>query len=405
MKYCFKIPEYVKSAISSLNANGFEAFLVGGSVRDLAMGNEPNDYDVTTNAKPDQIISVFSGKNKIIETGIKHGTVTVMFDDNPLEITTYRIDGQYINNRKPENVSFSDDIKQDLSRRDFTVNALIYNDSTGLIDYCGGIDDINNRIIRCIGDPTKRFNEDALRILRALRFSAKLDFDIDNETAEAIISQAHLLKKISAERIFAELSGMFSFSGNRLFDILTKYRQVISTVLNIQNYSCEYETVCRKTSLLDRTVTLRFSYFLARVSSTREKLIDILKKLKVSKSFEKQTLGVFDIYNYSNKIVDLKTAKKAASLFGVDLCKDVSTLLKQTQDNMVFEEYVDSIITKNLCVSLKQLDITGNDILNTFNNINPQDTGKVLNALLQLVIDDKIDNKNDLLLECIPSII
>ena len=297
MKTCLKLPEYVKSAIYSLTEAGYEAFLVGGSVRDLYMGKKPCDYDITTDAKPEEIISVFAGKNRIIETGIKHGTVTVMFENNPLEITTYRIDGTYINNRKPESVTFTPNLVHDLERRDFTVNALVYNDFCGLLDYCGGINDIKSRIIRCIGDPVKRFNEDALRILRAIRFSVKLDFDIENNTSDAIILGMPLLKNISAERIFSEISSMFSYCGTRLCDTLIKYRRVLLSVLDIVDLPCDYEDICSKASVYTDSNMINLSYFLARIAKNEDMLLKIMKKLKVSKAFEKQTLGLYNLYS------------------------------------------------------------------------------------------------------------
>ena len=184
----FKLPEKVNSIIKLLKANGYEAYAVGGCVRDMVMGIAPNDFDITTSALPEETMRVFKDY-RIVETGIKHGTVTVICDHEPFEITTYRIDGDYLDSRHPESVSFSRNLKDDLARRDFTVNTLCYNEEDGLIDLFGGVGDIENELIRCVGDPEKRFSEDALRIMRALRFSATLGFSIDGETARCIHSQ------------------------------------------------------------------------------------------------------------------------------------------------------------------------------------------------------------------------
>ena len=165
----FKLPVQVNTAIKLLNESGFEAYVVGGCVRDAVMGKVPNDFDITTSAYPEEMKSVFASY-RIIETGIQHGTLTVIVDGIPLEITAYRIDGEYLDNRHPENVSFSRNLKDDLSRRDFTVNTLCFNEKEGLVDLFGGTDDIKSRIIRCVGEPDRRFNEDALRIIRAVRF-------------------------------------------------------------------------------------------------------------------------------------------------------------------------------------------------------------------------------------------
>lgn len=197
------IPSDVKDIMKTLNDNDKECFLVGGCVRDSLYGRVPNDYDIATNALPEEVMSIFK---KAIPTGIQHGTVTVILNDNSYEITTYRIDGEYINNRKPENVEFVSDIKFDLSRRDFTINSFAYNDNDGLIDYFNGLSDLKNKIIRCVGDPDKRFTEDALRMLRAIRFSAQLNFKIEHNTLESIKRNSELIKNISVERIATEIN-------------------------------------------------------------------------------------------------------------------------------------------------------------------------------------------------------
>ncbi|ASW41976.1 CCA tRNA nucleotidyltransferase [Clostridium isatidis] len=196
------IPEDVNFIIDKFYKNNFDAFIVGGCLRDLLLNINPKDYDITTSAKPEDTISLFS---KTIPTGIKHGTVTVVINNNNYEVTTFRTEGDYLDNRHPSRVDFVTDIKDDLSRRDFTVNALAYNDKLGLIDYFNGIDDLNNKIIRCVGDADKRFKEDALRMLRAIRFSCQLEFEIERKTYRAIINNADLIKNISKERIRDEL--------------------------------------------------------------------------------------------------------------------------------------------------------------------------------------------------------
>lgn len=186
-----------------LENSGFEAYVVGGAVRDALLGDAPSDWDITTNALPDQIKLVFT---KHFDTGIQHGTVTVIVDNFPIEITTYRVDGAYSDSRRPESVSFTKNLTDDLLRRDFTINALAYNHKTGIVDVYGGMEDIQNRIVKCIGNPSDRFNEDALRILRALRFSATLNFKIESVTHEEICRNAELLRNISGERICCEIT-------------------------------------------------------------------------------------------------------------------------------------------------------------------------------------------------------
>lgn len=191
-------------ALEALRAAGHEAFCVGGCVRDMIMGRCPNDFDITTSALPQQTKACFGGYH-VIETGLKHGTVTVVIGGEPLEITTYRVDGEYRDNRRPEEVFFTSRLEDDLSRRDFTVNAMAYCPERGLVDVFGGRADIENKIIRAVGEPDRRFCEDGLRILRALRFAAVLDFTIEPQTADSIHRNRHLLKNISAERICVEL--------------------------------------------------------------------------------------------------------------------------------------------------------------------------------------------------------
>ena len=196
------IPDSVKLIIDVLEKNGYEAFAVGGCVRDTILNRKPQDWDITTSALPNQVKELF---NRTIDTGIEHGTVTVMMKRVGYEVTTYRIDGEYNDSRHPDSVEFTVNLIEDLKRRDFTINAMAYNPNVGLVDAFGGIDDIKHKVIRCVGLAEERFTEDALRILRAVRFSAQLGFDIEEDTMLAIKKLASTLEKISAERIHVEL--------------------------------------------------------------------------------------------------------------------------------------------------------------------------------------------------------
>ena len=196
------LPEKVKTVIGKLQDNGYEAYAVGGCVRDSYLGVTPNDWDITTNALPKEVKSIF---RRTVDIGIEHGTVKVMLGNDGMEVTTYRIDGEYEDSRHPKEVEFTTDLREDLRRRDFTINAMAYSEKTGLVDLFGGVDDLEAGIIRAVGDPEERFSEDALRILRALRFSARFGYDIEEETKKAIIKLAPTLSKISAERIREEL--------------------------------------------------------------------------------------------------------------------------------------------------------------------------------------------------------
>ena len=221
-------PACALQAIARLNSAGHAAFLVGGCVRDAVMGRSPSDYDLTTSALPEQIESVFSGE-RLIETGLKHGTVTVLLSGHPLEITTYRRDGDYSDHRHPDSVSYTSELREDLARRDFTVNAMAWSPDTGLVDPFGGQEDLARRVIRCVGDPERRFDEDALRILRALRFSAVLGFEIDAQTVAAAHGKRALLALVSRERIAVELVKLLC--GRDVTRVLTEFWEILAVPL------------------------------------------------------------------------------------------------------------------------------------------------------------------------------
>jgi tRNA nucleotidyltransferase (CCA-adding enzyme) len=222
------LPVEVREVLQKLSAAGFESYIVGGCVRDALIGENPKDYDVCTNALPAQIKAVFS-EYRTVDTGIKHGTVTVLIDKMPIECTTYRLDGKYSDGRHPDSVIFTENLREDLSRRDFTVNAMAYNPKEGLIDYFGGQKDLFARILRCVGDADTRFNEDGLRIMRALRFLSVLDFEPDTFTAAAIFRNQKLLDNISKERIAGELTKLVC--GKNATAILDRHSSVFSQII------------------------------------------------------------------------------------------------------------------------------------------------------------------------------
>lgn len=224
------LPTNAKKLIDLLEKNGFSAYAVGGFVRDAILGRPAGDVDITTSATPGQVEKVLSDSGiKFIETGIKHGTVTAVVEREPFEITTFRTDGDYLDSRHPETVQYVTDLKSDLARRDFTVNALAYNDSDGLVDEFGGVDDINAKLIRAVGEPDKRFKEDALRIMRALRFASVLGFEIEECTSKALFDNKELLKNIATERIYTELIKLLS--GDYCEKILLDYRDIIAVII------------------------------------------------------------------------------------------------------------------------------------------------------------------------------
>ena len=206
------IPSHALTVVERLERYGYEAYVVGGCVRDSLLGRSPKDWDVCTNALPEEVLRVFK-RFHVIKTGLQHGTVTVMVDKQPVEVTTFRIDGAYTDNRHPDSVNFVSRVEEDLARRDFTINAMAYNPTRGLVDAFDGQADLKAGVIRCVGEPDARFNEDGLRILRALRFAARYNFGIETETAFSIHRNRHLLENVSVERIFTELKGILIGEG------------------------------------------------------------------------------------------------------------------------------------------------------------------------------------------------
>ncbi|MDO5469867.1 MAG: CCA tRNA nucleotidyltransferase [Akkermansia sp.] len=222
------IPPYALTVVERLAQFGYEAYVVGGCVRDSLLGITPKDWDVCTNATPQQVLRVFR-RMPVIKTGLKHGTVTVMVNHEPVEVTTFRVDGEYTDNRHPDEVIFVSHVEEDLARRDFTINAMAYNPARGLVDAFGGQEDLAAGLIRCVGEPDDRFNEDGLRIMRALRFAARFDFGIEAETAFAIRRNRHLLENVSVERIYKELKGMLV--GKGALGMLLAFPDVMAVIM------------------------------------------------------------------------------------------------------------------------------------------------------------------------------
>ena len=222
------IPAPAQQVLEQLHSSGFAAFVVGGCVRDSLLGRLPGDWDITTAARPEQVHEALAGLT-VLDTGLKHGTVTALVDGQRLEITTFRTEGTYSDHRRPDRVTFADTIEEDLSRRDFTVNAMAFSPKTGLIDPFGGQRDLKNGVLRAVGDPEKRFDEDALRILRGLRFAARLAFSIEEETARAMFAQKHLLTALAAERVQAELLPLLCAPG--AVTVLRQFREIFAVIL------------------------------------------------------------------------------------------------------------------------------------------------------------------------------
>ena len=389
--FVMDLPNNVALILDKMKSSGYEAHVVGGSVRDAVIGRERGDYDITTNALPDETKAVFDGY-RIIETGIKHGTVTLIIDGEPYEITTYRLDGDYKDNRHPDSVTFTSLLEEDLKRRDFTVNAMAYNSDTGITDLFGGRQDGADRLIRAVGDPYKRFDEDALRILRALRFAAVLDFKIESETAVAIRSRAHLLASISKERVYAELKKLIM--GVSALDILTEYADVIAPLmcgLLIENVPSR--------ELFDKAeLHTRFSaLFLLNSDSPTDCAYRVFTELKTDKLTRSRVSDALAVYND----VDFKT--EAAVLrhladFGAEPTLDALKLGILTERFGEREEktYV-SALRSCKPYSISQLAVRGNDAASL--GLRGEKIGAALKELLYAVIDGKADNEREALLE------
>ena len=397
--FYIETPNFIKEVLSALHTNGFEAYIVGGSVRDSYLGRELNDFDITTNAKPSEMIELFSPHFKVIQTGIKHGTLTVVGSETSVEVTTYRIDGDYVDNRRPENVVFTSQLFEDLKRRDFTINALVYADNDGIIDYFGGIGDINKRIIKCIGAPSKRFNEDALRILRAIRFSAKLDFDIESDTESAIHLYSHLLENISGERIYSELKNFFLYDNiNRISELLVQYKDVLEYAMFSSLCTPEYKyTVLQN---IDSGNDLRFKVFLCLVSKDLMTLEKILTRLKVSNAFKKDSEAIYEFINNKEYCMceSLYSAKKCVSKYGKHIALVCAKVVCALNNNSDLLYYVKKIISDNMCTDIKSLAVCGDDLIKTF-AVSGKTVGYVLNQLLLLVMKNEVPNEKEALIE------
>lgn len=388
-----------KYIINRLQEHGFEAFVVGGCVRDLLMGKTPKDWDLTTNAKPNDVIRIF---DRTIPTGLEHGTVTVLIDGETFEVTTFRIDGEYKDMRRPESVSFSNNIIDDLSRRDFTVNAMAYNDEHGLIDEFGGVEDISKGVIRCVGEAEKRFEEDALRIMRAIRFSAKLGYRIESTTYEAMKIKSENLKEISIERVNSELEEIFEKDITKL-DILNK--------LGL----CEYffdkvfslEELVKALKVNSNNAKRAFLY----MSDETIKLKKIMKKLRYSNKDVDEATKIHILINTYEDFIESESIrvwlKKMMNFSGVDIVKKSLPIIfmgekeaffgKNINVQVCFDE-ISGIIEAGECFSISQLKLNGKDLIE--NNIaKGRELGMILEYLNDQVIHHPELNEKEKLLK------
>lgn len=432
------IPEKVNTALEILRKNGYSAYVVGGAVRDMLLSRPSQDWDITTNALPTETIKAFAGY-RVIETGIKHGTVTVLMDGEPIEITTYRIESTYSDNRHPDSVIFTDRIADDLARRDLTVNAIAYSPWDGFADPFHGMDDINVRMLRCVGEPKKRFGEDALRIMRVLRFSQALGFEISPETDAAIAECYPLLEHISAERILSEMLKTVRCCTK---DFLIKYADVIFFILPelkpmrgcTQNHERHIYDVWEHTAAAveaapqDEEIRLAMlfhdcgkpsckstdengiDHFYSHGKLSREIAYSALTRLKASSRLRNHVCTLVEYHDFLPEKISKATYKKYLGILGEETIKELFAVraadisaqnpIYLAEGMAAIEEgrsRLDEILAESTCFKLSDLEIGGNDI--TTLGIPPSPlTGEILDELFGEVLGDKIKNNRQELL-------
>lgn len=432
-----KLTNEMKIIFNTLQHFGYECFMVGGCVRDYLLGKKPNDIDFTTNASPQQMKECFVDY-PVIETGIKHGTLTVIVNGKAFEITTYRTDGAYLDNRHPNSVSFVSDIKEDLARRDFTINAIAYNPSVGFVDCFAGMQDLKNHIIRCVNNPIERFNEDSLRILRALRFSATMDYEIEEKTKNACFKLAYLLKNISMERITSELfKTIVAPSGHKIiFDCIDIWGEVIPELLKMKDFqqhnphhvhdvlkhTCVALEKATKNLIIRLTILFHDigkpdtftidekgnGHFYRHATKSMQITKEILDRLKVDNRTKEQVLTLIKYHDLDLQPTKKYIKKLCYKLGNLEMVKKL--ILVQRADNYgqaplhteridkfnKIDEIVLQLEQENLSFSLKDLMISGNDLISL--GLVGKEIGKSLKYLLNAVLNEQVENDKEQLL-------
>ncbi|MBE6750365.1 MAG: CCA tRNA nucleotidyltransferase [Ruminococcaceae bacterium] len=383
----FKIPAKIEYVIETLQKNGFSAYIVGGCVRDILLGVTPHDYDITTSATPEQVMAIFK---KTIPTGIKHGTVTVLIEKEPIEVTTFRIDGDYTDSRHPDSVEFVTSLKKDLARRDFTVNAMAYNHCEGVIDYFGGQNDLKNGILRAVGDPEKRFLEDALRILRLFRFASVLGFEIEEKTLCAALKYAYELESVSGERIMAELSKA----------VCGKNTEVFSTLLQnggLKFLNIKYIPDFKKLQQLNFNQNIALFTFLYN-SCEKGDLISSLELLKPSNALK-------DYFLKFSRLLELPLPSEKSHIKKMLTIAEKQIVSDYFAYISVFYDCDKNLLEIMLEESLKEpylishLEINGNDLKKM--GFEGERIGEILTTLQEKVIENPKLNQKDLLINLI----
>lgn len=439
-----ELPKEVRYIIELLNGRGHEAYAVGGAVRDTILGRDPEDWDITTSALPEEIKSIF---NRTVDTGIEHGTVTVLMRGKSFEVTTYRIDGEYLDSRHPKDIEFTGNLSEDLLRRDFTINAMAYNERDGLVDEYGGKEDLEEGIIRCVGDPTKRFEEDALRMLRAVRFSAQLGFTIHQDTKEAIVKLAPTIKNISSERIRDELLKLIESANpgyiKELYNLgLTKYilPEFDEMMVCEQNskhhmYNVGEHTIHAMENIAGDRI-LRLTMLLHDMGKPSTKSTDeeghnhfynhqvigaemanrILRDLKMDNDTRKKVVKLVR-YHDERPVLKEKKVRKCIVEIGTDAFPDIFAVkradtlaqstykreekLKYIED---FEALYNDIVEKGQCLRISDMKISGKDIIKMGVGEGPV-IGDILQELFEDVLNDPSHNNEAYLREKATSLV
>lgn len=432
----FKISKSAKTALDILHGNGYEAYIVGGSVRDMYLENDAHDFDITTNALPDITKELFKSYT-VVETGIKHGTVTAVIDRENIEITTYRQEGEYTDSRHPDRVEFTTSLPLDLGRRDFTVNALAYDGNGEVVDLFGGVDDIKKKIIRAIGDPYERFNEDALRILRGIRFASVLGFEIEEKTKGAMLDLRHLLHKISKERIaeemnkflcgkyvkrvlldmwqivgevlpeISEMRGFDQKNRHHIYDILTHTAvciENISPVTHLRLAALLHDTGKASVFSLDEKGEGHFYGHPHKSEEIARRYLNEYKYDNFTKDRVLLLVKVHDTVIEENRVY----IKKRLNRMGKEAFFELLCLQRadNSAQNPIYdrsehfdtvERIAEEIIEEGECISLKSLAVNGSDLMSA-GFPKGRLIGEILDHLLISVIEEKIENNKEALL-------
>lgn len=432
------LPEQVKTIIEKLEENGYEGFAVGGCVRDALLFRNPDDWDITTSAKPEQVKALFK---RTVDTGIQHGTVTVLMDGEGFEVTTYRIDGEYEDSRHPREVCFTSNLTEDLKRRDFTINAMAYSEKRGLVDEFNGVEDLKEGVIRCVGNPEERFHEDALRILRAVRFAAQLGFRIEEETLSAIRRLAPHLRYISAERIQTELLKLIvsphpetlrlACEAGITAVILPEFDHMMETpqnnphhIVNVGEHTLRALQAVRADKVLRLSVLCHdfgkavtrttdesgTDHFYAHAEASGQMAKDLLKRLKMDNETLYQVEKLVKYHDY-HPGTNARSVRKAIYKIGEDLFPKLLEVQRadvlaqstyQQEDKLSdlkrIEELYHRILEEKQCLSLKDLAVTGRDLIQA--GMKPgKELGICLSQLLEVVLEDPEKNNKEELLE------